>query len=198
MMSRIAFSMPRSWPLVLKYTNIRSYVLTAVFVMLAVLTPWVCHQFRLAGPTFLPMHIFVLLGGLLFGWRAGLAIGFLSPFISYALSGMPALPTLPQIVVELTTYGLVAGLLREKLHLRALWALLGAMVAGRLALTLAVLAIYLVTGSVSSPLGPEAGPFTAVGATIRQGWPGMVIQLALVPVVVWLVGRLAARTPIDG
>lgn len=192
MISRIAITKPQPFPIVLKYTDIRSYIFTLVFVFLDVLVPWIYHQFHLAGPTFLPMHIFILLAGLLFGWRAGLIIGFLTPLASYAISGMPVLQILPQIVVELSAYGLVAGILREKFNLRAIWSLIGAMISGRLALCLAVLSIYLIVGEMYSPLGLEANPLIVVWSVIKQGWPGIVIQLVSIPIVIWLVGKFVA------
>ncbi len=194
MIGSIAVSKPQPFPIILKYTDIRSYIFTGVFVLLSVAVPWVFHQFHLAGSTFLPMHIFVLVAGLLFGWRAGLIVGFLTPLASYAVSGMPVLQVLPQIVIELSVYGLVAGILRERFNLRLIWSLLGAMIAGRLALCLGALVIYLVVGKVYSPLGLEANPFLVVWSVIKQGWPGIVIQLALIPVIIWLVGKLAAKT----
>ena len=194
MISRIAISKPQPFSIILKYNDIRSYIFTGVFALLSIAMPWVFHQFHLAGPTFLPMHIFVLVAGLLFGWRAGLIIGFLTPLSSYMVSGMPALVILPQIVIELSVYGLVAGILREKFNLRLVWSLLGAMVAGRLALCLAVLVIYHFTGSIHSPLGAEANPLLAVWSVSKQGWPGIVIQLALIPVVIWVTGILTTST----
>jgi len=193
MINRIAISKPQPFPLVLKYNNVRSYVLTAAFVSLAVLVPWVFHQFHLAGPTFLPMHIFVLMAGLLFGWRAGLAVGLLTPLSSYAVSQMPVLTILPQILIELSAYGLIAGILREKYNLRAIWSLLGAMVGGRLALLLALPVIYLVAGESYSPLGLETSPFVAFSSVIKQGWPGIVLQLVSIPALIWLAGKLAAK-----
>ena len=193
MISRIAVSTPRPFPTILRYTDIRSYVLTLVFVSLAVSVPWVFHQFHLAGPTFLPMHIFVLIAGLAFGWRAGLIVGLFTPLASYAVSGMPVLRILPQIVVELSAYGLVAGILREKFNLRVVWSLAGAMIGGRLALCLTVLIIYLVAGESYSPLGLEANPFIVVWSVMKQGWPGIVIQLASIPMIIWLVGKFATR-----
>lgn len=193
MISRIAVSTPRPFPTILKYTDIRSYVLTLVSVSLAVSVPWVFHQFHLAGPTFLPMHIFVLIAGLAFGWRAGLIVGLFTPLASYAVSGMPVLRILPQIVVELSAYGLVAGILREKFNLRVVWSLAGAMIGGRLALCLTVLIIYLIAGESYSPLGLEANPFIVVWSVMKQGWPGIVIQLASIPMIIWLVGKFATR-----
>ena len=189
MIRRIAVSESRLFPKALTYSDIRSYISTVVFVSLAVSVPWVFHQFHLAGPTFLPMHIFVLLAGLLFGWRAGLTVGLLSPFVSYAVSGMPVLTILPQTAIELLVYGLVAGMLREKLNLRAIWSLVGAMIAGRMALLLVVLIIYGAGGQVYSPLGLEASPLAALWSVIKQGWPGILIQLVSLPLILELLER---------
>jgi len=189
MINRIAFSRPNSLPLALKYKDIRSYLLTAAFIMLAVFVPWVFHQFHLAGPTFLPMHIFVLIAGLLFGWRAGLLVGLFSPLTSYFISGLPAMNILPQVVIEVSAYGFIAGILREKYNLRPVWSLLGAMIGGRLALMAAISIIYLLVGNSYSPVGAETGPLASFWATVKQGWPGIVMQLTLIPAIIWLAGK---------
>jgi len=158
--------------------------------MLAVAVPWIFHQFHLAGATFLPMHIFVLIAGLLFGWRAGLIVGLFTPLVSYFISGMPALNVLPQVVIEVSAYGLVAGILREKYNLRTIWSLLGALIGGRLILLSAISIIYLIGGQSYSPLGPESSPVASFWSTVKQGWPGVVVQLAFIPAVVWLVEKI--------
>jgi thiamine transporter ThiT len=188
-MEKVTISKPQTFPIVLKYSDVRSYLLTFIFIALSILVPWGFHQFHLAGATFLPMHIFVLMAGLMFGWRAGLIVGLVTPLSSNIISGMPVLEILPQIVVELSTYGLVAGVLREKLKIGVIWSLLGAMVAGRLALFLYIVITYLIIREVYSPLGLEASPIASVWASIRQGWPGIVIQLILIPSVIWLVTK---------
>jgi hypothetical protein len=198
MYSRIAVSERQMFPKVLTYTNIRSYAFIAGFVALAVATPWVFHQFHLAGPTFLPMHLFVLMAGLLFGWRAGLMVGFFTPLVSYGVSGMPVLTLLPQIVVEVSFYGFVAGILREKLNLRVIWSLIGAMIAGRLALLLAVSILWL-GGAIYSPLslytgmGAESNPPAVLWSAISLGWPGIVIQLVSLPLIIELAERFLQR-----
>lgn len=145
------------------------------------------------------MHIFVLLAGLLFGWRAGLVVGLFTPLASYGVSGMPALAILPQIVVELSFYGLAAGILRQKFNLRAIWSLIGAMMVGRLALLLTV-SILCLGGAIYSPLslytgmGAEVNPLTVLWSVIWLGWPGIVIQLVSLPLIVkslekWMKSR---------
>lgn len=189
MINRIAFSRPQSLLMALRYKDVRSYLMTAAFVMLAVFVPWVFHQVHLAGPTFLPMHIFVLFAGLLFGWRAGLLVGLFTPIISYFLSGLPAVNILPQVVIEVAAYGFIAGWLREKYNLRTIWSLLGAILGGRLALLSALVAIYLFAGQSYSPLGMETNPLLSFWTTVQQGWPGIAIQLAFIPALVWLVDK---------
>jgi len=191
MLNRIAISKAQLFPIVLKYTDIRSYVVTVVFVLLSVAVPWVFHQFHLAGPTFLPMHIFVLVAGLICGWRAGLVVGLFTPLASYAVSGMPVLQILPQITVELLAYGLIAGVLREKFSLRVIWSLLGAMTGGRIVLCLAVLIIYTVLGESYSPLGAGSTPLFALWSVVKQGWPGIVIQLVSLPLLIRVVEKFS-------
>jgi niacin transporter len=188
MLRRIAANI-QPLPLSLDFSNVRTYGIIAAFVVLSVLTPWAFHQFHLAGATYLPMHFFIFVAALAGGWQAGAIVGLLTPFASYAVSGMPALTVLPQIAAEVTVYGLLAGILRQKLNLRVAWSLLGAMAGGRLALLVAVIAIQFVTGKVYSPLGPAATPFSAVGNTVAQSWPGLLAQIVLIPVAFWVAAR---------
>lgn len=192
MIRRIAIN-AQPLALSLKLTNIRTYGIIAVFVVLSVLVPWVFHQFHLAGATYLPMHFFVFIAALSSGWQAGLIVGLLTPFASYLVSGMPVWNVLPQIAVEITVYGWLAGILRQKFNLRIIWSLLGAMLGGRLALLLAVVIIEVIKGVVYSPLGPEAGPYLSVGHTIRQAWPGILGQVILIPVIFWAIGRFSRK-----
>src|SRR4030042_911868 len=101
MLRRIAIN-AQSLPLSLKFTNVKTYGIIAVFVMLSVLTPWLFHQFQFAGATYLPMHFFVFVAALTCGWQAGVIAGLLTPLASSAATGMPALTVLPQIAVEVT------------------------------------------------------------------------------------------------
>ncbi len=192
MLGRIAID-NRSIPLPLRFTNVRTYGIIAAFVVLNVLTPWLFHQIPAAGPTYLPMHFFIFIAALTCGWQAGAIVGLLTPFASYFVSGMPVMTVLPQVAVEVTAYGLIAGLLRQKFNLRVIWSLLGAMAGGRIALLATVAIVQAVTGHVYSPLGPTATPFTAVWNTVSQAWPGMLIQLALIPAAFWIIGRYTSK-----
>src|SRR4030042_931275 len=99
MLSRLAVT-ARPLPLSLRLTDVRTYLVIAAFVALSVLTPWIFHQFNLAGATWLPMHFFIFAAALAGGWQAGAIVGLLTPFASFAVSGMPALTVLPQVAVK--------------------------------------------------------------------------------------------------
>src|SRR5690606_27529363 len=85
----------------------------------------------------------VLLAGASLGPMAGLVVGATAPILSHVLTGMPPMtpPTAPLMVVELLTYGWVAGALsqrsvaceRRRYFAVYLW-LIPALVCGRLAL----------------------------------------------------------------
>ena len=137
-----------------------------------------------------------LVAGLLFGWRVGLIVGLSTPLVSYATSGMPVITILPQIVLEISVYGLAAGILREKFNLRVIWSLIGAMIAGRLALLLTVVILQFVTGEIYSPLGLEANPLAILWSVVALGWPGIVIQLAFIPIIIKLLEKFLERSRI--
>ena len=195
MIKTIAISKAQALPKGIKYTDIRSYAFTFLFVSLSTATPWVFHQFHLAGP----MHFFVLMAGLLFGWRAGLIVGLSTPIISFAISGMPAVVLLPQIIAEVSVYGLVAGILREKFNLQAIWSLIGAMIGGRLTLLLVLSTTYLMKGATFSPLSVytvaagEANPLASLWSTITLSWPGIIIQLISIPLIIKFLKITIAR-----
>lgn len=164
---------------IVKAKSLTAVNFTLVFVALSVALPWFAHQFNLAGQVYLPMHFFVLIAGLLLGWRTGLIVGLFTPLISYSVSGMPMLVVLPQITLEIALYGFVAGIMREKLHLNLYWSLLVALAAGRIGSIIGILAF---NDTIHQPL-------SSVLLSIKMGWPGLLIQLALIPLIVFAVKR---------
>lgn len=163
----------KTLPKILTFTEIKCYIFSLAFVSLAVFVPWLCHQFHLSGPKFLPMQFFIIIAGFLFGWRTGLLVGFLSPILSYSITHLPSIVILPEVILELTFYGLIIGILREKKA--NIWlALLGAMIFGRLARLLFVL----VFGLTTNPL-----------EYFLISLPGILLQLALIPFFVFLLQK---------
>ena len=157
---------------------------SGLFLALAVLLPLIFHLTGFAGQVFLPMHIPVLLCGLICGKKYGLLIGAVAPLINTLITGMPVLyPIGIAMVFELAAYGFFAGLLYEKSK-RVMPALLGAMIIGRI---VRIIATYLIT----VPFGAVfvfKGILTAI--FITSLW-GILIQIILIPLVMAAYKRLA-------
>ncbi len=160
-------------PKVLTFSEAKYYIFTAVFTASAVFFPWLAHQFHVAGPVFVPMHFFVIIAGLLFGWRAGMVVGAVSPLLSYGITHLPPMVILPEIMLELAVYGFSAGILREK-NFNIFTAIFGAMFLGRLARLLMV-----------SGLGFKTNPMKS----FEMSWPGVVLQIVLIPIIIYLLQK---------
>lgn len=125
---------------VLSFRGSKAALFQAGLIMSAVLLPALCHLTAMPVRVLLPMHWPVLLAGLVYGWRGGLLAGLSAPLVSFALSGMPPLPSLPFMGAEMAAYGLISGLAVETFKLNRYAAVFAAVAAGRLVYTLAMLA----------------------------------------------------------
>ena len=153
-------------------------ILTSLFIACGLLLPLAFHSFGMGGRTFLPMHIPVFMGGLLLGWLPGVIIGALTPVLSCFLTGMPPLiPSLPMMFVELALFGLVSGYLYHDKRKNIYFALLSAMIIGRLGAAF-VLMLF------SDILGIKLHPLTYVAATFMTGLAGVVFQIVFIPILV--------------
>ncbi len=162
-------------------------------IALAVALPQLVHLAlgQPGGVQFLPMYLPVLIGGCLLGARWAVAVGALSPVVSFLLTSlagnpMPALPRLPFMIAELTVFALVAGLFSKKIAQNGLWAfpaVIAAQIAGR--------AVFL--GAVA--LFQGAAPFTVpmIWSQILAGLPGLAIQAVLVPLVIIALRAVLVR-----
>jgi len=158
----------------LKFSDRRLYAYVSLFVVLAVSIPWACHVIHPSvGPTVLPLFFFVLLSGVFLGWRAGVLVGLLTPLISYGFSGMPVVQLMPSIISQSVVYGLAAGLLYKHLRCGLIISLVGANVAGRLA------AFFLM-----AQIADLEYSMHLEWSALQTGWPGIILQLLLLPPIV--------------
>ena len=163
----------------MKMTYAKKIVYTAVCAALCVVLPMAFHSIQNAGTIFLPMHIPVLLCGLMCGWPFGLICGILGPVLSSLLTGMPPMAFLPSMVVECAAYGCVTGLMMKFVRtgkpVGDLYiSMVIAMIAGRVLAGFAKSLIF----------SPGTAPFAWVTTSLVAGIPGIIIQLILIPLVV--------------
>ena len=146
-------------------------LLTAVGLVL----PQAFHVFgQGVGMAFLPMHLPVMIAGILLGPCYGGLIGLIVPLVSSMLTGMPPVPKVYFMIVELAAYGIVTGVMIRKTNVYV--SLLTAMVAGRL-----IYGISLVFGvKILHFTAPFANQAAFVGGIV-SGIPGIVIQILVIP-----------------
>lgn len=171
----------------MKRPQILRMVLSALFLALGLVLPFLTGQIQQFGSMLLPMHLPVLICGFVCGWPWGLAVGFVTPLLRSLLFGMPPMiPSALAMAFELGAYGAFAGLLYEKLPRKKgsiYLALIGAMVLGRIVWGVASLAVY---GFLTEKVFTMA-IFWASG--FANAWPGIVLQLILVPLIVLALER---------
>ena len=163
----------------MKLTPVKKLVYTAVCAALCLVLPMAFHSVPNAGTIFLPMHIPVLLCGLICGWPYGGVCGIVGPLLSSLVTGMPPAAMLPSMMVECCAYGFVTGMLMRHVHTKQAVAdlyisLVSAMVVGRAVAGFAKAWIFT----------PGISPFAWVTTSLVTGIPGIVIQLVLMPMVV--------------
>ena len=152
--------------------------LSAMFMAIGFVLPFFTGQLQALGNMLLPMHIPVMLCGLICGWKYGAAVGFILPILRSVLCGKPYLyPNAVAMAFELMTYGLVIGLvylLLPKKSLNIYVSLLTSMIAGRI-----------VWGIVYAALLSFSGDTLTwnlfITSAVINAVPGIIIQLVLVP-----------------
>lgn len=128
------------------------------------------------GETFLPMHLPIILAGLLAGpYAAGIA-GLFSPLVSFALTGMPTSVMLPFMMIELCVYGISAGLLRN-VKLPTIAKVLITQIAGRAVRAGAIMFGFYALGTAVKP--------AIILASIPAGLFGIILQLIIIPLAVY-------------
>lgn len=176
-------------------SNVKKICICAFCTALCYVLPMAFHALQL-GRALSPMHLPVLLCGLLCGWPYGALCGIVGPVLSSALSWMPGPVGLISMVPELCVYGLATGLGMKLIHTGHTAAdlylsLVPAMVLGRIVGGIAQALFYLSTAQ-SYSVALWAGSYL-VGTL-----PAVVLQLILLPALVaglMRAGLVPARYP---
>jgi len=171
----------------MKKINLKKISLSAIFLALGIVLPLFTAQIKEIGDTLLPMHIPVLLCGLICGPGYGLAVGFIMPLLrSVTFSVPPIYPNAVWMALELATYGFVVGILyfcRQNKRMGYLYfCLITAMISGRI--------VWGIAKTILLGLGGSEFTFEAfIAGGLIDSMPGIVLQLLLVPAVMRLLGR---------
>ena len=161
--------------------QIRRLTLTAMFIALGYLLPFLTGQIPQFGAMLSPMHIPALLCGFVCGWQYGLVAGAIMPLLRSATLGMPYIfPNAVAMAFELAAYGCAAGLLYRALPKKIDFvyvALVLSMLIGRAVWGLASAVLMMGTENVFTTQAFLAGAFI-------NAWPGIILHILVIPPVV--------------
>ena len=162
----------------MKKNTVKPLCVCGICIALCYVLPVAFHAVGL-GSVLSPMHIPVLLCGLLCGGWYGVLCGLMGPVLSSILSGMPPVTSLIFMVPELMVYGLVSGLcmkwIRTGKNVVDLYiSQVTAMVLGRIVGGVAKALFFLGTGKAFGIAAWASGYFITSA-------PGIVAHLVLIP-----------------
>ncbi len=176
----------------MKKDTINKISLSAVFLALGFVLPFLTGQIPQIGSMLLPMHIPVFLCAFICGWQYALPVAFLLPLLRTMIFGVPNLyPESISIAFEMSAYAFVCGFsfaqTKNKNTSAIYGCLLISMAVGRIVRAFVQLVL----------LGISKTPFT-FGAfftgVIIKGIPGIILQLILVPSIIVLFQKLLKKT----
>lgn len=164
-----------------KHTPLQKLVLSAMFIAIGLVLPFLTGQIQQIGNLLLPMHLPVFLCGLILGPQYGATVGLVVPLLRSFLFGMPPMyPVAIAMAVELACYGLVIGivyrLLKRRDALGVYISLVSAMILGRVMWGLAQVIL----------LGLQNNTFTwqmFVAGAFANAIPGIIVQMILIPAI---------------
>lgn len=163
----------------MKSSKTKKLVLSAMFLCIGLVLPFLTGQIKEIGDSLLPMHLPVMLCGLICGSGYGLTVGLMLPFVRSLTFGMPPIyPNAVWMALELATYGFIIGIIyfhfKSKGYKALYISLIAAMLSGRL--------VWGVSKALLLGLGGKA--FTVamfVSGGFIDSLPGIILQLILIP-----------------
>ena len=165
-------------------SKIKKITISAMFLSLGMVLPFLTGQIKEIGDTLLPMHIPVMLCGLICGAKYGVILGLILPLLRATAVGMPPIyPNAVWMSAELATYGFVIGFLYLSFFKKQLWwlycSLVISMISGRI--------VWGITKAVLLGVAGKAFTYQAfIAGGITDALPGIVLQLILIPVIIKL------------
>lgn len=165
--------------------NTQKLTIAALLLSIGQVLPFVTAQIPSIGALLAPMHLPVLLGGFILGPVYGLLLGIVTPILRHMVFTMPPFPGFIFMAFELGTYGLMSGLLFQKVFknsyslLNIYISLIISMVLGRL--------MYGLVKFIFVKYVMRAGAYTfalLISDTVTGSIPGIILQLLIIPFLV--------------
>lgn len=168
-----------------KMSTVKKSIITAICIALCVVLPQAFHAIPNAGSIYLPMHIPVILCGLICGWQYGLLCGVAGVGLSHLITGMPPVPVLPSMMIECAIYGLMCGIMMKFVKTKKIYADL------YISLIVSMLIGRIIAGTAKALIFSSGDMTIAAWATsyFVTGLPGICIQLVLIPNIIFALTK---------
>ena len=147
----------------LSYSEMRTYMMAALFVVCNLALPQLFHLIPQGGIIFAPLSLVILVGAYKLGWRTALLAAVASPIVNHLLFGQPTAEVMTLMAIRLSLLAVIAGLTAQHFKQVSLLLLVGVVLASEL---LGGLAEFILTGGIAA---------TVQDFTI--GWPGLLLQV---------------------
>lgn len=164
-----------------KRNTLIKIILSALFLALAYVMPFLTGQIPEIGAMLCPLHIPVMLCGFICGWKYGLIIGLIVPLLRSLTLGIPPIfPTATSMSFELAAYGAISGLMYNILPKKKIYiycSLIISMIIGRI--------IWGIAMFICMGLNNTTFTFNAfiLGAFVNA-LPGIILQIVVIPIII--------------
>ncbi len=166
--------------------QLKTMVLAAMLLAVGIVLPFFTGQIPQIGNMLLPMHIPVLVCGLICGWQYGGIVGFILPLLRYVLFTTPPMPNGIAMAFELAAYGAIVGFLYNRSRWQCIVSLyrslIIAMIGGRIVWGVVRVVMFGAMGNAFSWKMFMAGAFL-------NAIPGIILQLIFIPALMLVLNR---------
>ena len=147
----------------LTYSEIRTYLLAALFIVCNIALPQLFHLIPQGGIIFSPLSLVIMAGAYKFGWRAALLAAVASPLVNHLLFGQPAAGVMTLMAVKLSLLAVIAALAAHYFKSVNLLILVGVVLITK---ALGFLVEFVFTGGIA-----------ATEQDFTVGWPGLLLMV---------------------
>ena len=162
--------------------KVKYLTLSALFIALGIVMPFITGQIPQFGSMLLPMHLPILIAGFMLPWQYATLIGFIVPLLRSALFSMPPMfPSAFAMAFELATYALVISIVYSLFNkhnlLNTYITLIIGMIAGRVVWGIVMYLISKISFQIF------------LASAILNAIPGIILQLLLIPGLIVMLNK---------
>ncbi len=159
----------------------KNFIITLVLCGMGVILPFISGRFGLE-PVLLTMQIPVLIAGFVLPMNWAVTCAILTPVLNGIVLGTPTIyPVLPIMLCQLIALAASCNMLRGMTSLKIYPILLFSILLGWV--------LFFCAASIISWILDDVNAFSYTSEVLMLGWPGIILQIAVVPPIVDIFDR---------